>query len=239
MRSKGFTLIELLAVIVILAIIAVIAVPVVLNIIDETKKNANKDSVILYAKAVNQAITKTEIDNSVINGKYSTLDGKKLTRNKNSIEVEYDGSIVVCKVIVITDGDLFLNDCTVNGQKVDYSYGSIKGDINGGGLVTEEDLDLLRKYIAGTTTGVSLDKVDLNGDGKVTSTDVFYLRTILNSKYDINSDGVIDEKDSDLLGNSTAISTNDKADVNGDGEVSPADYVLIKNYIMEGTNFAL
>ena len=40
MRSKGFTLIELLAVIVILAIIALIAVPIVLHIIEDSKKSS-------------------------------------------------------------------------------------------------------------------------------------------------------------------------------------------------------
>ena len=36
--KRGFTLIELLAVIVILAIIALIATPLVLNVIDDSKK---------------------------------------------------------------------------------------------------------------------------------------------------------------------------------------------------------
>ncbi len=45
LKNKGFTLIELLAVIVILAIIATIAVPIVLNLIEQSRKNAFKDSV--------------------------------------------------------------------------------------------------------------------------------------------------------------------------------------------------
>ena len=44
MKKKGFTLIELLAVIVILAIIALITVPVVINIINSSKKGAAEDS---------------------------------------------------------------------------------------------------------------------------------------------------------------------------------------------------
>ena len=43
-NKKGFTLIELLAIIVILAIIAVITVPIILNIIDKSKKGAAFDS---------------------------------------------------------------------------------------------------------------------------------------------------------------------------------------------------
>ena len=43
-KVKGFTLIELLAIIVILAVIAVITVPIILNVIDNAKKGAIKDS---------------------------------------------------------------------------------------------------------------------------------------------------------------------------------------------------
>ena len=50
--NKGFTLIELLAVIVILAIIALITVPVVINIINNTKKGAAEDSVYGFVEAL-------------------------------------------------------------------------------------------------------------------------------------------------------------------------------------------
>lgn len=42
--KKGFTLIELLAVIVILAIIALITTPTIINVIQNSKKNALKDT---------------------------------------------------------------------------------------------------------------------------------------------------------------------------------------------------
>ena len=40
-NKKAFTLIELLAVIIILAVIALIATPVVLNVVDNARKEAN------------------------------------------------------------------------------------------------------------------------------------------------------------------------------------------------------
>ena len=43
-RGKGFTLIELLAIIVMLAVIALITTPIILGIIDDTKKSAFKDN---------------------------------------------------------------------------------------------------------------------------------------------------------------------------------------------------
>ena len=51
-NKKGFTLIELLAVIVILAIIALIATPIILNMINDAKKSAAKDSAYGYIEAV-------------------------------------------------------------------------------------------------------------------------------------------------------------------------------------------
>ena len=55
--KKGFTLIELLAVIVILAIIALIAVPIVVNIINDSKKESKKRSIDLYMDTVQKRIT--------------------------------------------------------------------------------------------------------------------------------------------------------------------------------------
>ena len=40
MKNKGFTLVELLAVIVILAVISLIAVPMILGVVEESKKSA-------------------------------------------------------------------------------------------------------------------------------------------------------------------------------------------------------
>ena len=51
-RKNGFTLIELLAIIVILAIIAVITVPIILDIIDNSKKGAAIDSAYGYKEAI-------------------------------------------------------------------------------------------------------------------------------------------------------------------------------------------
>ncbi len=53
-KIKAFTLIELLAIIVILAIIAVITVPIILNIIENSRKGAAIDSAYGYRDAVNQ-----------------------------------------------------------------------------------------------------------------------------------------------------------------------------------------
>ena len=62
-NKKGFTLIELLAIIVILAIIAVITVPIILNIIENSKKGAVTDSAYGYKDAVNKLYTMKLLNN--------------------------------------------------------------------------------------------------------------------------------------------------------------------------------
>ena len=86
MKNKGFTLIELLAVIVVLAIIALIATPIVLNIIGNTKENADDRSSEFYLNAVEQAVTR-----------------KNLTEefNPTTCEIQSDGNL-------ICDGDTLL-----------------------------------------------------------------------------------------------------------------------------------
>ena len=78
-NKKGFTLIELLAIIVILAIIAVITVPIILNIIENSKKGAASDSAYGFKDAVNKAyVTKLsgDSDYSIADNTYTVDDLK-------------------------------------------------------------------------------------------------------------------------------------------------------------------
>ena len=116
--KKGFTLIELLAVIVILAIIAVIAVPIVINIIEDSKDNANKISIDMYARAVENAVARYQLNEGKIPNNYEEV--KKY--------IEYSGSEVICDDFKIhSDGTIYLNQCKVDGKFVNYSIGNIIG----------------------------------------------------------------------------------------------------------------
>ena len=113
MKKNGFTLIELLAVIVILAIIALIATPIILGIIKDSKEESNKRSIEMYAKAIENANAKQQLDGSLgIIGKFdtSTLEDK--------LKIEYEGN-VTCEVIEIyEEGNIYLSKCKVNGEVV-------------------------------------------------------------------------------------------------------------------------
>ena len=69
-RRNGFTLIELLAIIIILAIIAVITIPVVLNVIDNAKKETAIDSAQGYKKAIDQYY----LNKMMLDDDYDVLD---------------------------------------------------------------------------------------------------------------------------------------------------------------------
>ena len=98
-KNKGFTLVELLAVIVILAIIALIATPIILNVINDAKKQAAKDSAHGYVDAVDKYIVSSELeDKSITDGIYRVEDlNKKIsvkgsTPDNGTIKIE-NGSV--------------------------------------------------------------------------------------------------------------------------------------------------
>ena len=84
-KNKGFTLVELLAVIVILALIALIATPIILNVINDAKKQAAKDSAYGYMDAVEKYIVSSELeDESIQDGRYSVEELNKKISVKGS-----------------------------------------------------------------------------------------------------------------------------------------------------------
>ena len=143
MNKKGFTLIELLAIIVILAIIAVITVPIILNIIDDAKKGAEKNSVIGYGKAVELAYTQYQYkqqlspdDNDFIGTSAGVADGSSISITIDDAEdaiylkVDFDGDKVSCAGDnTIIDGKISLKECSVvNGSNTVYDYNEGKAN---------------------------------------------------------------------------------------------------------------
>ena len=145
-NKKGFTLIELLAIIVILAIIAVITVPIILNIIDNARKGAEKNSIIGYGKAVELAYTQYQYERQ-LDGHMGTAnsyisddvisDGGSISINgveaaTVNLKVEFDGDHVVCTSGSISnDGKVTLNGCqVVNGSGSSYTYSEGKATEN-------------------------------------------------------------------------------------------------------------
>ena len=84
MKKKGFTLVELLAIIVILGIIMSIATPIIIKIINDSKKETYKLSMSGYVRAVEEQIAVNKAKGKITkNGNYNIKD----------FEVGYSGRI--------------------------------------------------------------------------------------------------------------------------------------------------
>lgn len=121
-NKKGFTLVELLAVIVILAIIALIATPIILNVIDNAKEGAAKNSAYGYIDALEKANAQAILSDSevtVLSGTYTTSDcGKVVTYGSNkSMNVNFKGDAPTDGgTLTYTNGKLTGGSITVSGK---------------------------------------------------------------------------------------------------------------------------
>ena len=93
-NNKGFTLIELLAIIVILAIIAVITVPIILNIIENSRKGASIDSAYNYKDAINKYYLEELSKNTSYqfpNGVYDVQNDGTLKKGTDTLNIAISG----------------------------------------------------------------------------------------------------------------------------------------------------
>ena len=140
LRNNAFTLIELLAIIVILAIIAVITVPIILNIIENSRKGAATDSAYGYKDSVNKYyISELQNHNKLkLDGKYTVNSNGSLTpaedntfgfgdENVTSFPVQVSGTVP-------SSGELtYDNNVLKSGYLV---IGDYRVTFNEGGTVT-------------------------------------------------------------------------------------------------------
>ena len=115
-KNKGFTLVELLAVIVILALIALIATPIILNVINDAKKQAAKDSAYGYMDAVEKYIVSSELeDESIQDGRYSVEELNKKISVKGSTP---DNGNIEIKNSSVKSYDIGIDGYAVSNGKV-------------------------------------------------------------------------------------------------------------------------
>jgi len=111
-KNKGFTLVELLAVIVILALIALIATPIILNVINDAKKQAAKDSAYGYMDAVEKYIVSSELEDKSIQDRTYSVE------ELNSMGVSVKGSTPDNGNIEIKNSSVKSYDIGIDGYEV-------------------------------------------------------------------------------------------------------------------------
>ena len=165
MRKNGFTLIELLAVIVILAIIALIAVPIVVNIINDSKKESINRSIELYIDHVQKMIANKQIKDPTFNPSEceikpeGILECKNGTKTYSPIQIEMKGQMPKSGTIKFSKGMVIKG---VNLELDGLFYQMSNGTISNG--TTEKEISY-SDYI----TKVS----DADNDGKVSPGDEY------------------------------------------------------------------
>ena len=169
-NNKGFTLIELLAIIVILAIIAVITVPIILNIIENSRKGAATDSAYGFKDAVNKwYVSKLSEDHYFkISGEYSVTNGVLNGLGVNNVEIPVSGDKPSSGKLhytnnVLDDGCLVIGDYKITFKSDGSVNETIKGNcddyvINGGSGQVAEPLEIGTDIDYTTSlNGVTLD----------------------------------------------------------------------------------
>lgn len=124
-KTRGFTLIELLAIIVILAIIAVITVPIILNVIENSRRGAAIDSAYGYKEAIHDYyLTKLSEDiDYQLNGIYTVSDGKLIGENEEGTSLThtilFSGTKPSSGNVGITNGVITSACLVVDGYEVE------------------------------------------------------------------------------------------------------------------------
>jgi len=144
MKSKknAFTLIELLAIIVILAIIAVITVPIILNIIENSRMGAVKDSAYGYKDAINKYyvtdLSENPESNLKLSGTYivqedGTLKGMNVEEKTytDNLEIPLSGTTPTGGYLNYENNTLKDGCLTIDEYKLTIENGEVKNTEKG------------------------------------------------------------------------------------------------------------
>ena len=139
-KKNGFTLIELLAILVILAIIAVITVPIILSIIESSKKGAAIDSAYGYADGIEKFLVSKvseDINYNIPDGTYYVdntngyLIGTGDLASINPLEVKISGTIPTSGTVEMEENEIKIACLQFGEYKVSIENG-IVGDATQG-----------------------------------------------------------------------------------------------------------
>lgn len=143
-QQVGFTLIELLAVIVILAIIALIVTPMILGVIDSTKKGAVENSTYGYI----DAIEKSDLQDMIDSGNYQTKSNGIYDLGTIGL-VNYKGKKPIQICVTVKEGNV--DSGTFQFDKYIVEYKNKKAKVN-------SDLDKVECEVTASDSAFNLNK---------------------------------------------------------------------------------
>ena len=143
--QKGFTLIELLAVIIILAIIALITTPIILNVVEDSRRSAAEDKAYGVVDAVRLAYQQHQMKDSPTQNVEVTVDFTEGATNRGILGADTSGENPV-KVSISGD---YPESGTVTVYQQDIQTSSVDGKAHEIGTITVKDLKF-GNYICNT-----------------------------------------------------------------------------------------
>ena len=241
--KNGFTLIELLAVIVILAIIALIATPIVLDIIDDTKKESLELSAQNYINAVELSISNKILNDSTLdlNGVYEIINsGKQIKKDEIILDIPINGDLLKEGYIVIDKSKVIkLSGVKLDNWNVKVNNGIVKltkEEEKTSTLVTGQQFNEKIKTLAnGVSTKFSVE------DNKIESIE-FYSEGIFPTGYTKEKLEELPNIDVSLNGDIIAYNDNGKIYIYSDNIISfnaNASYMFNKFSFLKEVKFTI
>ena len=141
-KKKGFTLLELLAVIIILAIIALIATPIIMRVIENSKKAAAERSAENYVREVETVVLALKANGTTLeDGIYKIKQNGNICpgqsaycSEENEIKIEMSGTKPSSGSIVISSGKVVASG--TNNETTSIVVGDYAATINASGSAT-------------------------------------------------------------------------------------------------------
>ena len=217
MKKKGFTLIELLAVIVILAVIALIAVPIILNLIEQSRRKAAVSSALGYVRSVNYKIANEALFDRVVNEDEDYIIGE------NALDISANNVDDITGAYTIINGRVdWAGLCVWKKYSVEYNNGfaEITGNHCGIDNYEFEEPEGIDLHIACETDA---DSVYSNNTGfKIRKVeDLVCLSNLANTGINFSGKNIYLLNDIDLADSSTSnyidSNTTIYGDINGNG----------------------
>ena len=193
MKKKGFTLIELLAVILILAIIAAILSPIVRNIIDSAKEQADRRSVERYARAAQEYYVESQYDQD----KADYL-GSNILEQLDLEDIEATGMVVAYDDGGVEMAIVYHNKCytktisqTVKNIEVSDDISNCKvnstsakiASINSKDDSIDINVDIPDALVTLSSCKFDTSKNDLSNDGTISGTTCTLAPTVSGTRY--------------------------------------------------------
>ncbi len=174
--KKGFTLIELLAVLVILVIIMAIATPIILGIIDEAQKSADKAEVELILESANNYYAIKSLDSKNFDSDENIYSELSLSNDKpenGAVKINNNGEVYLA---VYINGVCYTKNFDEKKVKEDYTIENaldcapkidyVDASLNGGDVILKQGLIPVIIDATGTVTVADTTKEWYNYDNK-------------------------------------------------------------------------